>query len=173
MFRFMEKPYGKHTIAVPRFKEENGFYTTPQRSKMMAKIRAKETKPEIRLRKALWRLGYRYRKNVKKLPGSPDILFRKYNLAIFVDGEFWHGHKWEEKKEKLRANREFWIAKIERNMQRDRENEAKLNAMGFTVFRFWEKEVKQELERCVAKITTYIENFETKKSAANKLTTDF
>jgi DNA mismatch endonuclease (patch repair protein) len=153
----MKKPYEKYTIAVPRFNEENGFYTTPQRSKMMSKIRGKETKPEVALRKALWGLGLRYRKNVKKLPGSPDILFRKYKLAIFVDGEFWHGHNWEAKKLKLKTNREFWIAKIERNMQRDQENEQKLKAMGFTVMRFWEKEVKKKLDRCVDKIVQHIQ----------------
>lgn len=152
----MEKPYGIHTIAVPRFNEENGFYTTPQRSKMMSKIRGKETKPEIMLRKALWKLGHRYRKNVKKLPGSPDILFRKYKLAVFVDGEFWHGYNWEEKKGKLKTNREFWIAKIERNMQRDQENEEKLKTKGFTVLRFWEKEVKKNLDECVDKIIRHI-----------------
>lgn len=143
-------------ISVPRFEESNGFYTTQQRSKLMAKIKGKATKPERILRKELYRSGIFYRLNVAKLPGKPDIVIRKYKLAIFVDGEFWHGHDWENKKEKIKANREFWISKIERNMQRDRENELKLKALGFTVLRFWEKEVTKNLSYCLEKIFQYI-----------------
>ena len=89
--------YKQKPIIVPKFNEDNGFYTTPERSKMMSGIRGKNTKPEILLRKALLALGYRYRINVKKLPGKPDIALGKFKLAIFVDGEFWHGHDWEAK----------------------------------------------------------------------------
>ncbi|MCF6342984.1 MAG: very short patch repair endonuclease, partial [Bacteroidales bacterium] len=129
--------------------EKEGFYTTPQRSKTMSKIRSKDTKPELLLRKALWAKGHRYRLRVKKLIGSPDIVFRKYKLVVFVDGEFWHGYNWEEKKQKIKSNRKFWIPKIERNMQRDIEVNNLLKEQGWTVLRFWDSSVKKEIQKCV------------------------
>jgi DNA mismatch endonuclease, patch repair protein len=143
------KTYPEYTIQVPRFSEANGFYTTRERSELMSRIKAQNTKPEIKLRKVLWALGLRYRKNVKSLPGKPDLVLRKYKLVIFIDGEFWHGFKWEEKKGKIKSNREFWIPKIERNMQRDREVNEQLEALGFTVIRFWEQQVKKDLNWCI------------------------
>jgi len=101
-------------------KSKHGFETTEERSKLMSRIRGTNTKPEIALRNALWALGFRYRLNVKRLPGKPDIVMRKYKLAIFVDGEFWHGNKWKEKKPKIKSNTEYWIKKIEGNITRDR-----------------------------------------------------
>lgn len=151
--------YQENTIKVPRFKEENGFYTTPERSAIMAKIKSKETKPEIRLRNTLWHLGIRYRKNVKSMPGSPDIVIRKFKLVIFIDGAFWHGYNWREKKEKIKSNRDFWIPKIERNMQRDRQNNQKLTAMGFTVMHFWDFEVKKEFAVCLERVLEHCDNF--------------
>lgn len=148
--------YKEQRIEVPRFEERNGFYTTKQRSALMSKIKGKDTKPEITLRKVLWNSGVRYRINYAKLPGKPDIVSKKYKLVVFIDGEFWHGFNWEDKKKKIKANREFWIPKIERNMQRDRENEIKLEALGFRVFRFWEHEIKKELGKCVKEILDYI-----------------
>ena len=123
----------------------------------MAKIKAQDTKPELKLRKALWNLGFRYRKNVKKLPGTPDIVFRKAKLVLFVDGEFWHGFDWEQKKLKIKTNRDFWIPKIERNMQRDAENNTLLSEKGWKVMRFWEKEIKSNLEGCINKVINYLE----------------
>jgi len=149
--------YQEYIIKVPRFCEENGFYTTKERSKLMSKIRSKETKPEQKLRKHLWHLGYRYRKNVKKLPGTPDIVFSKYKLVIFIDGEFWHGHNWVEKKNKIKSNREFWIPKIERNMQRDLANNTYYSENGWTVIRFWEHEIKSEFIICTNRILSYFE----------------
>lgn len=146
------KPYHQEPIKVPRFEEAQGFYTTKQRSKTMSKIRGKDTKPELAFRKALFAAGVRYRVNVKDLPGKPDIANKSKRFVVFVDGEFWHGHNWEEKREKIKSNRKFWLPKIERNMQRDRENNRKLQKMGFTVFRFWESEVKKELGPCVAEV---------------------
>ena len=143
------KTYPEYTIQVPRFSEANGFYTTRERSELMSRIKAQNTKPEIKLRKVLWALGLRYQKNVKSLPGKPDIVLRKYKLVIFIDGEFWHGFKWEEKKGKIKSNREFWIPKIERNMQRDREVNERLEALGYTVIRFWEQQVKKDLNWCI------------------------
>ncbi len=123
----------------------------------MAKIKAQDTKPELKLRKALWNLGFRYRKNVKKLPGTPDIVFRKAKLVVFVDGEFWHGFDWEMKKLKIKTNRDFWIPKIERNMQRDAENNTLLSEKGWKVMRFWEKETKSNLEGCIYQVINYLE----------------
>jgi DNA mismatch endonuclease (patch repair protein) len=123
----------------------------------MSKIKSKETKPEQKLRRFLWGLGIRYRKNVKKLPGTPDIAISKYKLIIFIDGEFWHGYNWEEKKQKIKSNRDFWIPKIERNMQRDRENNKILIEMGWNVIRFWEYEIKNEFNVCVNRILNCID----------------
>ncbi len=153
------KKYPDNIIKVPRFREENGFYTTKERSKLMSKIKAKDTKPEIMFRKALWAKGYRYRKNVKKLPGKPDIVINKAKLVIFIDGEFWHGYNWEEKKKTIKSNRAFWIPKIERNMQRDKEVEIELVKLGFTVFRFWEQQIKKQLETCINEVIEHIETF--------------
>ena len=156
--------YPENKIKVPRFEEANGFYTTKERSQLMSKIRSKETKPEKLLRKALWELGVRYRKNVKKLPGSPDIVVSKYKLVIFIDGEFWHGYEWEKKKESIKSNKAFWVPKIERNMQRDAENNLKLKEQGWTVMRFWGNEVNKELGVCLDKILSYIQHFEEYKT---------
>ncbi len=136
-------------IQVPKFAEENGFYTTAERSKNMSKIRGKDTKPEVALRKAVWQLGYRYRKNHKKLAGKPDLAFTRQKVAVFVDGEFWHGHNWEEKKHRIKSNQAFWIPKIERNMQRDRQNTQLLEQQGWTVLRFWEQDLKKDLGGCL------------------------
>ncbi len=143
-------------IKVPRFNEESGFYTTKSRSKQMSKIRGKDTKPEIKFRKALWAQGYRYRANYKNLIGKPDILFKKYKTAIFIDGEFWHGYNWKLKKETIQSNREFWIPKIERNMQRDEEVNASLEKMGYKVFRFWEHQIKKEFDKSFLKVIEYL-----------------
>jgi DNA mismatch endonuclease (patch repair protein) len=143
-------------IIVPRFNEESGFYTTKKRSILMGKIKSKNTSPEILLRKTLWKNGLRYRIHNKKLPGNPDISSYKYQLVIFIDGEFWHGHDWERKKGKIKSNRGFWIPKIERNMQRDRQNNLKLEEMGFKVLRFWGNDVKKNLEGVIAEIMKHV-----------------
>ena len=139
------KSYKRPKVAVPQFSEANGFYTTEQRSYNMSRIRSKETKPEKLLKKALWEAGIRYKTPKKKLFGNPDICLKKYKLVIFVDGAFWHGHDWENRKHSIKSNREFWIAKIERNMQRDQEVNSFYESKGWTVLRFWDFEVKGEL----------------------------
>lgn len=154
--------YKDNKIIVPRFNEANGYYTTKEKSLQMAKIKGKNTIPEITLRKALWSLGIRYRINVKKLPGKPDIVINKYKLVIFVDGEFWHGYQWKQKKDKIKTNRSFWIPKIERNMQRDIENNKKLADMGFKVIRIWEHEINKALSESVKNIFSYIDQHEGK-----------
>lgn len=152
------KKYTENQIVVPRFNETNGFYTTKQRSELMAKIKSQNTKPELKLKKALWNLGFRYRKNLKKLPGSPDIVYTKHKLAIFVDGEFWHGYNWAEKKTKIKTNRDFWIPKIERNIQRDTQNNQLLTEAGWYVIRFWEHELKKDFEDCLNRVISYLQD---------------
>jgi DNA mismatch endonuclease (patch repair protein) len=115
----------------------------------MKKIKSKETKPEIVLRKKLWRLGLRYRKNYGKLKGTPDIVFLKKKVVVFVDGEFWHGYNWGEKKQKIKSNKEYWIAKIERNIKRDKSIDEYFASEGWIVLRFWEKEIRSNLKDCV------------------------
>ncbi|WP_262917129.1 very short patch repair endonuclease [Subsaxibacter sp. CAU 1640] len=148
--------YDEENIIVPRFSEESGFYTTKKRSKIMSKIRGKNTKPEMLFRKALWRKHVRYRVDSKKLPGRPDVSIEKYKLAIFIDGEFWHGYNWDERKDLIKSNRKFWIPKIERNMQRDRQVNRQLAEMGYTVFRFWDHEIKRDLDKCINDVLVFI-----------------
>ncbi|WP_305981662.1 very short patch repair endonuclease [Roseivirga thermotolerans] len=152
----MAKHYNPYRIKVPRFEEAEGFYTTKQRSAMMSKIKAENTKPELMFRKALWACGVRYRVHSKTIPGKPDVSNQKLKFAVFIDGEFWHGYNWEKKKRSIKSNRAFWIPKIERNMQRDREINYILAKGGLKVFRFWEHEVKKELGRCVNEVLQYI-----------------
>ena len=138
------------------FKDKSGFYTTPERSAIMSRIKGKDTKPEKKLRIALWRRGFRYRLHAKSLPGSPDLVFPKQRLAVFIDGEFWHGFNWEERKAKLKTNRDYWIPKIERNMARDEKNNLALERAGWTVIRFWSKEVEKDLEQCLETIAFHL-----------------
>ena len=128
-----------------------GFQTTIARSIHMKKITGKDTKPEIIFRKALWGRGIRYRKNYPKIPGKPDVAIVKYKIAIFIDGTFWHGYNWKEKKRKIHSNKEYWIKKIEGNMARDKRINTQLNEMGWTVLRFWDFEIKKNLSLCIDK----------------------
>lgn len=126
--------------------------TPEQRSRNMQAIKSTATKDEVRLAKALWKLGYRYRKNNKKIFGRPDITFAKYKVAIFVDSEFFHGKDWETQQLRIKSNRDYWIPKIERNIQRDKEVNAFLISQNWTVLRFWSKDIEKNLEVCLAKI---------------------
>lgn len=123
--------------------------TTPEISRRMSKVHLKRGKAEMLFAKSLWHKGFRYRLNYKKLSGSPDIAITKYQVAIFVDGEFWHGYDWEHKKENLRANRLYWIEKIEENIARDMRVNHDLCSQGWTVLRFWERDIKKNLENCI------------------------
>ena len=122
----------------------------------MSRIRAKNSKPEMIFRRALWAKDVRYRVNNKQLPGRPDISIEKYKLAIFIDGEYWHGYNWEIRKPKIKTNRDFWIPKIERNIQRDRQVNKELSDLGYTVFRFWEHEIKENLDRCINDVMEFL-----------------
>lgn len=125
--------------------------TKEQRRKNMQNIRSKDTQIEVLLRKALFSKGIRYRKNYEKLPGKPDIVLTKYKIAIFCDGEFFHGKDWEVLKPRLKKsnNSEFWINKISKNRERDDEVNKKLLFMGWTVIRFWGTDIKKHTEDCV------------------------
>mgnify|MGYP000896860979 CR=1 FL=1 len=133
---------------------------TNQRRKTMSKIRGKDTSIEITLRKALWHKGYRYRKNYQRLPGSPDIALTQYKVAIFCDSEFFHGKDWSILKLKLEKgnNASYWVQKIQRNIERDKEKDQKLLFEGWTVIHFWGKEILQNPEECVKVIEETIFN---------------
>ncbi len=130
-------------------KHPKHYETTPEISKRMSKVHLKNGKAETLLAKERWHKGIRYRLNYKKLPGSPDIAITKEKIAVFVDGEFWHGKDWEERKPRLKSNREYWIEKIEENIARDKRNDEKLKEQGWTVIHFWEKEVLKDMDGCV------------------------
>lgn len=122
--------------------------TKEQISYNMKQVKNKDSKIEILLRKELWKRGLRYRKNTNKVFGHPDIVFIGKKIAVFCDSEFWHGFNWEEKKKEIKSNKEFWINKIERNMQRDIEVNTRLNEDGWTVLRFWGNDIKKDTEKC-------------------------
>ena len=117
----------------------------------MSGVHSEKTNIEVKLRKALWKKGYRYRKNVKELPGKPDIVLIKYKIAIFCDSEFWHGKDWEVLKPKLEkgSNPDFWVNKIERNRQRDSRINKELLFLGWTVIRFWGTDILKKTDECI------------------------
>ncbi|KIQ24229.1 restriction endonuclease HpaII [Flavobacterium sp. MEB061] len=136
--------------------------TPEQRSKNMKAVRSTNTKEEVRLAKALWNLGYRYRKNNKTVFGKPDITFKQLKIAVFVDSEFFHGKNWETCK-KPQTNPEFWIKKIERNMQRDIEVNAYLESQNWKILRFWSNDIKKNLDSCILEIEKAIHEKQIKK----------
>lgn len=125
--------------------------TKEQRHKNMSHIKSKDTSIEVKLRKALWYRGYRYRKNYNELPGKPDIAITKYKIAIFCDSEFFHGKDWEVLKPRLQKgnNAEYWVPKIQRNRERDDEINKKLLFLGWTVIRFWGRDIMKQTDECV------------------------
>lgn len=130
--------------------------TKQQRHKNMKHIHSKDTKPEIALRKALWAQGIRYRKNYEKLPGTPDIAITRYHIAVFVDGDFWHAKKYREYPgEQIASNKKYWQKKLKRNVKRDKEVNDELTDMGWLILRFWESEIKRNVQQCVGIICKY------------------
>ena len=125
--------------------------TKEQRKKNMQHIRSADTSIELKLRKVLWSKGYRYRKNDTRLLGKPDIVLTKYKIAIFCDSEFFHGKDWEVLKPRLEKgnNSQYWISKISRNRERDDEVNKRLLFEGWTVIRFWGKDIQKNVEECV------------------------
>lgn len=127
-------------MIVKKTKEQIGYN--------MRMVKNKDSKIELLLRKVLWKRGLRYRKNVNSVCGKPDIVFLSKKVAVFCDSEFWHGHDWENRRSDFKSNREFWIKKIERNMERDIEVNETLKSQGWTVLRFWGKDIKADTEKC-------------------------
>ncbi len=126
--------------------------TKEQISLNMRHNKSKDTKPELLLRKELWKRGLRYRKNYKGVCGKPDIVFLKAKIAVFVDGKMWHGYNWEHQKNDFKSHREFWIPKIEKNMERDSTVNQTLIKQGWQVLRFWDFEIKKDLFTCANQI---------------------
>ena len=123
-------------------------HTPEQRRKNMQAVKNKDSQIELLLRQELWSRGLRYRKNVNRIYGKPDIVFIGKKIAVFCDSEFWHGYNWDERKKDFKSHQEFWIPKIERNMERDAEVTAKLESEGWTVIRFWGNEIKKNTAQC-------------------------
>ena len=123
--------------------------TPEQRRRNMQAIRSKNTKIEIKLAKALWEKGYRYRKNNKTIIGKPDLTFKKLKIAIFCDSEFWHGKDWDNQKKRIGTNKEYWDKKILKNIERDNKVNHSLSTDGWIVLRFWETEIKKEIDKCL------------------------
>lgn len=120
-------------------------------SETAKKIKSKNTLIELTLRKELWRRGYRYRIHDESVFGTPDIVFRKQKIAVFCDSEFWHGKKYLNG-QGFKTNKDFWGKKMKYNIQRDKEVNDKLKSNGWTVLRFWEKEIKEDADKCAFKI---------------------
>ena len=131
--------------------------TKEQRRQNMQHIRSIDTKPEVRLRKALWHLGIRYRKNYTALPGKPDIVLTKQKIAIFVDGDFWHARNHQDHPgEQIASNKEYWTKKLTRNVERDKEINDALTEQGWLVLRFWENDIKKDLPHVIDVIRQYL-----------------
>ena len=126
--------------------------TQEQISYNMRQVKNKDSAIELALRKELWSRGLRYRKNIRSVYGKPDIAFVRKKIAIFCDSEFWHGYDWEERKKDFKSHQEFWIPKIERNIERDREVTGRLESEGWTVLRFWGKQIKRDVAACADEI---------------------
>ena len=131
--------------------------TREQRRKNMQAVKCRDSEIERLLRSALWKRGCRYRKNDNRLEGKPDIVLSKYKIAVFCDSEFWHGYNWDVRKEDIKSNRAFWIKKIEGNMKRDAAVNEILKKQGWTVLRFWGKDIQRRLAVCLNEIEKAIE----------------
>ena len=118
----------------------------------MSRIRGKDTSIEVTLRKALYESGCRYRCNSKYIFGHPDISFKGVKVVVFCDSEFWHGKDFEENEKKIQSNRDYWIPKIKRNIERDKEVNEKLTQEGYLIFRYWGGEIQKNLDKCVTEI---------------------
>lgn len=118
------------------------------RSKIMRAVKSKGSKIEIKLMKALWARGMRYRKHVRSLVGTPDIVFSKKKVVVFCDSEFWHGKNWNERKHDIKTRQDFWYKKIERNIEKDIEVNEQLLAQGWIVIRFWGKDIMKDVDKC-------------------------
>lgn len=130
--------------------------------RIMSAVKQSDTEPELILRKALWHRGFRYRKNYKALPGKPDVVFVGKKVAVFCDGDYWHGHNWAIRgygslEEELSRYSEFWRKKILDNIARDKKNNTLLEEMGWTVVRLWESEIRADIDSCIDRIQAALE----------------
>lgn len=132
--------------------------TREQISFNMKQVKSKNSGIELILRKILWDRGLRYQKNPQNVYGKPDIVFKGRKVAVFCDGEFWHGFDWKHKQKELKTNRKFWISKIERNMKRDQEVNETLISSGWHVLRFWGREIRKNPQKCAQLIEKVIKN---------------
>jgi len=132
------------------------FKTSAERSNFMRRIKSVKTTPEILFQKALRKEGIKFKTNYRKLPGSPDIAITNKKVAVFIDGEFWHGYNWKEKKKKIKANRAYWIPKIARNIVRDKNNSKKLYREGWKVVRFWQQQIIKDTPKCIERVKTAV-----------------
>lgn len=139
---------------MPDFISKHGFVTSPVRSNTMRRIKSKNTKPELILRHILWQNGIRYRIQNSSITGNPDLTIRRKKVAIFVDGDFWHGHNWEIKRLKIVNNRDYWIPKIEKNIERDKKVSQQLLKEGWEVIRLWETDILKDVDSCFHKISS-------------------
>jgi len=126
--------------------------TPEQRHRNMQAVKSRDSEIEVMLRLALYHKGYRYRKNYSKIFGHPDILFPKEKIAVFCDSEFWHGYNWEQRKKDFKSHQDFWIPKIERNIERDKDVTEYLENNGYLVLRFWGNRIKKDLDSVVNEI---------------------
>jgi DNA mismatch endonuclease (patch repair protein) len=131
--------------------------TKDQRRKTMQAVKSTGSQIEQKLQKALWRRGFRYRKNYKKVFGKPDIVFVRLKIAVFVDSEFWHGFDWDNRKQDFKSGRDFWWNKIERNIARDKQVTEKLTEEGWIVIRFWGRQIEKNLDECVNMVSNIID----------------
>jgi len=150
-------------LRTPRY---NGLQPSSLRASIAARGSSRKTgsEPERLLRAALWRTGLRYRKNRRDLPGVPDLVFGGARLVVFVDGDFWHGKHWRRRKARLARghNSDYWIAKITRNISRDRARNFKLRASGWTVLRFWESDILSDVRKVVQRVRSAVMQNESK-----------
>lgn len=127
------------------------------RSKNMRAIRSVHTTTEDILAKLLWKAGHRYRRNDRSVTGKPDICFKRHRVAVFCDGEFWHGKDWTQKRKKISQNQAYWIPKIERNMARDKAVGKELLKQGWIVLRFWHTDIKRDAQKCADEVLRHLE----------------
>lgn len=127
-------------------------------SRMLAKVKGADTEGEKLLRSTLWRLGFRFRKNVRELSGKPDIVFQRERVVVFCDGDFWHGRNWRKDKRRLAAgpNAPYWVAKIAANRDRDKRYNKELKKLGWSVLRFWESDVRADPTRAAQEIAEVV-----------------
>ncbi len=135
--------------------------TPEQRSYCMSRIKGKDTGLETRVRSELHKRGFRFRKHLKELPGKPDVVFTRAKVAVFIDGDFWHGYKFSTWEHKVS---DFWKTKISKTRERDVKNHRRLQDLGWTVIRLWQHELERDFEGCIGKVIAALKNEHTESS---------